>query len=156
MAIRNVKSSVFGLSGATYTPPNAAARDGKVRHIAGTVANLLADNSGSRYHLFTLPATAIILPQSLIRTDNWGFAQAIVGCVGFTTGLLNVAKATGGAGGNALATIFASKWAQPLWQQLGMAAAPAQSMIDIEAFTIADATVAGTLSFDIWFADHMD
>jgi hypothetical protein len=156
MAIRNVKSTVFGLTGATYTPPNAAARDGKVHHISGTVANIVGDNTGSRYHLFTLPATAIILPQSLIRTDAWGFAQAVVGTVGFTTGLLNVARATGGAGGNALATVFAADWNSPLWEQLGMSAPPTQNMIDIEAFTIADATGAGTLSFDIWFADHMD
>lgn len=155
MAIRNVKSTIFGLAGTTYTPPSGSARDGKMHHISGTVANLAADNSGSRYHLFTLPSTAIILSQSLIRTDAWGFAQAVVGAVGFTTGLLNVAKATGGAGGNALATIFAAKWNQPLWQQLGMAAPPKQAMIDIEAFTIANATVDGTLSFDIWYADHM-
>jgi hypothetical protein len=156
MAIRtDVKADTFGVTGAAYVPPFASARDGRIHRTAGRVSALAADNTGSRFLIAQIPTSAIILPQSFIRTDLWAFAQAVIGTIAVPTGLLNVARATGGATGNALVTIFGAKWAQPAWQQAGLAAAPVGvPFLDIFAHAIADATVLGTIDFDIWYANH--
>lgn len=157
MAIRtDVKADTFGnVSAGAYAAPFASARDGRIHRTAGRVSALISDNTGSRFLIAQIPSSAIILPQSFIRTDNWAFAQAVIGTLAVPTGLLNVAKATGGATGNALVTIFGAKWAQPAWQQAGLAAAPVNPLMDIFAHAIADATVAGTIDFDIWYANHL-
>jgi hypothetical protein len=157
MAIRtDVKADTFGsVASGAYAAPFASARDGRIHRTAGRITGLAADNTGSRYLIAQIPTSAIILPQSFIRTDLWAFAQAVIGTLAVPTGLLNVAKATGGATGNALVTIFGAKWAQPAWQQAGLAAAPATPFLDIFAHAIADATVLGTIDFDIWYANHL-
>ncbi|MES2667455.1 MAG: hypothetical protein V4712_15255 [Pseudomonadota bacterium] len=157
MAIRtDVKSDIYGSSAVgAYAAPFASARDGKLHRVSGRVSCLITDNTGSRFLLCQIPTSAIILSNSFIRTDNWGFAQAVVGTIGLTTGLLNVAKATGAAVGNQLVTMFGAKQNQPAWQQAGLAAAPVMApFLDIFAFGIADATVAGTMDFDITYANH--
>ena len=157
MAIRtDVKADTFGnVAAGAYAAPFASARDGRIHRTAGRVSALSTDNNGSRFLIAQIPTSAIILPQSFIRTDNWAFAQAVIGTIAVPTGLLNVARATGGATGNALSTIFGAKWAQPAWQQAGLAAAPAVPLLDIFAHAIADATGAGTIDFDIWYANHL-
>lgn len=159
MPVENRRSTVFGISGPGpngYTPPFAAAAMGKLHRVAGRATALLADNTNSRYLLCQLPSTCILLQESAIRTDLWAFAQAVIGTIGFQTGLLNVARATGGATGNLPVTIFGARWNQPLWQALGMAAPPTNPVIDLIAFAIADATVLGTLDFDLRYVNHIN
>lgn len=155
MAVVNNKSTVFGITGvAGYAAPAGASRDGKLHRVTGSVANLISDNTGSKYLLCEIPWSAIIHPTTAFRTDGWGFAQAVIGTDEATTGLLNAAKGVSAAGQNPI-TIFDAKWGKPLWQQLGLPAMPTSGPAKLYARGIADATVAGTLSFDISYSNHL-
>ncbi|WP_226779014.1 hypothetical protein [Oceaniglobus trochenteri] len=155
MPIVKQKSSIFGTTGeAGYTSPNSSSRNGRINRVVGTVTCAATDLQGSEYLVAQVPSSAIMLPESAIRTTAWGFAQAVIGVKGDTDALLDVAKATGGATGNKPITIFGSLWNKPLWQQLGMAADPGHA-IDLIVFTEGDATAAGTLEFDLSFANHV-
>ncbi|HGG04229.1 MAG TPA: hypothetical protein ENK28_02130 [Aliiroseovarius sp.] len=154
MAIVNKKSTIYGSNATGYTAPNSASRAGLITRVAGTVSNEATDNAKSTYVLCDVPASAILLPESAIKTTGWGFAQAIVGVAAATTALLNVTKATGGATGNKPITIFGSNWNKPIWQQLGLADDPKVPLTLIVS-TIADATGAGQIDFDLVFANHV-
>ena len=156
MAIRTVKSTVCGATSATgvFTPDSGASALGQIMRIAGTVSALSTDNAGSQYHLCDLPASCILLPESAIQTTGWAFAQAVVGADGFTDQLLDVTRATGGATGNTPITAFGAKWNVPIWQQLGMTAAPLD-FITLKAFAEADATTDGDLHFALLVANHV-
>lgn len=156
MPVRNKVSTVFGVTGAAgYTPPNAAARDGRIHRVAGRITNAADDDSGSTFLMAEIPWAAILLHASLIRTDQWGYAQAVIGVPGTPTGLLNVARATGGTSGNLPVTAFGADWNLPFWQQLGLSAMPTTPFAALTAFAQANATGAGTLDFDLHYALHI-
>lgn len=148
MAIRKVLSTVYGILAL------GSSAHGHIQRIAGTVSCEATDETGSMYLLCTVPASAIMLPESAIKTTAWGFAQAVIGVEGDTDALLDVTKATGGATGNNPITIFGANWNVPIWQQLGMTEDPGNS-VDIYVFTEADATIAGQIDFDLQFANHV-
>lgn len=155
MAIRKVQSSAYGqLVNGVLVPARGASALGLITRMAGTVACLATDETGSEFSLVTVPASAILLPASAIKTTAWGFAQAVIGVDGDTTALLNVTKATGGATGNTPITLFDANWNKPIWQQLGMAEDPANP-ITLKVFTVADATIDGQIDFDLQFANHV-
>ncbi|MEO0381614.1 MAG: hypothetical protein AAF252_15205 [Pseudomonadota bacterium] len=156
MAIRNVKSTVFGSTDANgvFTGASGASALGQPMRIGGTVTCLATDSQGSEYTLVQVPPSAILLPESAIKTTAWGFAQAVIGIDGDTDALLDVTKATGGATGNNPITIFDANWNNPIWEQLGMAAAPLD-FIALKVFTEADATIDGQIDFDLQFANHV-
>lgn len=155
MPVEHIKSDIFGSTGASgYTSPNSASRNGRINRVAGTVACAADALTGSTYLLASVPSSAIMLPESAIMTTAWGFAQAVVGTLGVTDGLLDVTKATGGASGNNPITIFGAKWNVPVWQQFGLAADPGIPL-DILAIAQADATGAGSIKFDLVFANHI-
>lgn len=155
MAIVTLKSTIFGTVGvAGYTAPAGASRDGKVHRITGSVANAATDNSGSKYLLAELPWSAILHPTTAIRTDGWGFAQAVVGTDEAPTGLLNAVKGVSTTGQLPIA-IFDAKWGKPLWQALGLAAMPTNGPAKLYAKGVADAAGAGTLYFDISYSNHL-
>jgi len=154
MAIVNKKSSVYGTNATGYTAPNSSSRAGRITRIVGSVSCEATDNAKSTYVVCDVASSAILLPESAIKTTGWGFAQAIVGVATATTGLLNVSKATGGASGNKPVTIFGAKWNKPIWEQLGLSADPNKPLTLIIS-TIADATGAGAIDFDLVFANHV-
>lgn len=156
MSVRKkVLSSVFGqVVGGVFVPASGASAQGLITRVTGTVANLATDLQGSEYHLLNVPASAIMLPGSAIKTTGWGFAQAVIGIDGDTDALLDVTKATGGASGNTPIALFGALWNKPIWQQLGMAEAPG-NFITLKVFTEADATIAGQIDFDLQFANHV-
>ena len=155
MAIEFKQSSIFGSTGTTgYTAPNGSSRNGRINRVAGIVANSLTALTGSRYLICQIPSSAIMLPESAIKTTGWGFAQATIGTPDLLTGLLDVAKATGGTTGNKPITIFGATWNKPIWQQLGLAADPGHP-VDLVVSTATDATVAGQIDFDLVFANHI-
>lgn len=155
MAIEKLQSSVFGAIAALgYVGADGASANGRINRVAGTVANAVDASQGSEYHLCSVPASAILLPESAIKTTGWGFAQAVIGVAGATDALLDVAKATGGATGNKPITIFGANWNKQIWEQLGLAEDPGE-MIDLVVFTEGDATIAGQIDFDLVFANHV-
>mgnify|MGYP001797082392 CR=1 FL=1 len=155
MAIRKVLSSAYGqLVDGAFSQSRGASALGLKTGMCGTVECLATDEAGSEYSLVNVPSSAILLPGSAIRTNAWGFAQAVIGVDGDTDALLDVAAASGGATGNVLVTIFGANWNQPIWQQLGMAADPGNP-ITLKVFTEADAASAGQIDFDLQFANHV-
>lgn len=156
MAVENLKSTIFGATVAgDYVAPDSAARDGHIRRIAGRVSNSAGANTGSKYLLCELPWSCILLSQTAFRTDNWGFAQAVIGTDEDPDGLLDAAKGAS-ATGQLPITIFGAKWNKPFWAQMGLAAMPAKgAFARLYAVAEADATGAGTLDFDIQFADYI-
>ncbi len=155
MPVYKSQSNLFGgtFNGA-YRAPNGASKNGRINRVVGTVVSAIDAQAGSTFKLATIPASAIMLPESRIKTTAWGFAQAVVGTTGATDTLLDVLKATGGAAGNAPVVMFDAKWNRPLWQQLGLAKDPGKP-IDLIVIAEADATVAGQLDFDLQFANHI-
>ncbi len=156
MAIVKVKSTVYGSTDAqgVFTSASGASALGHILRVCGTVNCLATDESGSEYTLLDIPASAVMLPESAIKTTGWGFAQAVIGIDDDTDALLDVTKATGGATGNNPITIFDAKWNMPIWAQLGMAEAPL-NFITLKVFTAADATGDGQIDFDLLFANHV-
>lgn len=151
------KSTIYGTYDAQgiYAAPSLVSAAGKMRRAAGRTSNNITNNLGSKYLLIELPWDVSLLKDSAIMTTAWGFAQAVIGVDELNTGLLNVARATGGATGNLPITIFGSKWNKPLWQQLGLAARPASNVAKIYAYAIADATVGGDLDFMFEYATYL-
>lgn len=156
MAVVTKKSTVFGalVASGGYQAPNSASAKGLPMRIAGRVSNEATDQTGSKYLLCEVPSSAIMLPESAIRTTAWGFAQAVVGVEGAPDGLLDVTRATGGATGNNPITIFTPNWNVPIWQQMGLASDPLKP-VQIWVVAEADATGAGTIDFDLQFANHV-
>jgi hypothetical protein len=155
MAIVTVNSNIYGATGVNgYTAPNSSSLLGVTRTIQGTVANAATDNTGSRYPLFRIPWSAILLPATSFHTASWGFAQAVIGTLEDPDGLLDAAKGAA-AGGQLPITIFASLWNKPFWQQMGLAAMPTSPFAEVAAVAEADATGAGTLNFFVQYANHV-
>lgn len=156
MAIRTlVKSTIFGATGVGgYTAPNGASRQGQLTRVAGTVANLADDSSGSTFLVCEVPASAIILPESKIKGDGWGFAQFVLGCEQDPDILLDAATSGLSSSGTAIVAQFGAIWNKPLWEQCGLAADPLKPMRLILTAE-ADAAGAGSASFDLIFANHV-
>ncbi len=155
MAIVKQKSTIFGATGVSgYVPPDSAARNGLIHRIAGRVTNAATDNTGSTYLLAELPWNAILLHDSTVRTDNWGFAQAVIGTPEDPDGLYDAAKGAS-ATGVAVFAAYSARWNQPLWKQVGLAAMPKAGLARIQFVAEADAAGAGTADFDLRVALHL-
>lgn len=155
MAIVKLKSTIFGaLVNGAYVPPDGAQRDGHFHRLAGRVTNGATDNTGSTYLIAEIPWAAILLHDSTIRTDAWGFAQAVVGTPEDPDGLYDAAKGAS-ATGVSLFAAYAAKWNQPLWKQIGLSAMPTTPVAQLMFVAEADAAGAGTADFDIRYALHL-
>ena len=85
MAIRKVLSSAYGqLVDGAFSQSRGASALGLKTGMCGTVECLATDEAGSEYSLVNVPSSAILLPGSAIRTNAWGFAQAVIGVDGDT------------------------------------------------------------------------
>lgn len=154
MAIREVKSTVFGVTGAGYTAPNSVSLAGKITRICGEVANLSTDSAGSTYLLCNVPSNWIMLPESLILVDGWGFAQCVLGVKQDTDILLDILESNAEAAGDPIITKFGSNWNKPFWEQCGLAADPL-APLQLQLIGEANAAGAGAASFDLHFASHI-
>lgn len=154
MAIREVKSTIFGVIGAGYTAPNSVSRAGKITRVCGEVSNLAADNAGSTYLLCEVPSNWIMLPESLVLVDGWGFAQCVLGVKQDTDILLDILESAANANGDAIITRFGSNWNKPFWEQCGLSADPL-APLQLQLIGEADAAGAGTAKFDLHFASHI-
>ena len=155
MAVVKLKSTIFGVTGVNgYQAPDSSALQGVFHRVAGRVTNGATDNAGSTYLIAQIPWNAILLHDSTIRTDAWGFAQAVVGTPEDTDGLYDAAKGAV-ATGVALFAAYSARWNQPLWKQLGLASMPNKPFADLLFFAKADAAAAGTADFDIRYALHI-
>ncbi|MEO1606735.1 MAG: hypothetical protein AAFU34_15565 [Pseudomonadota bacterium] len=152
MAIEHVKSTIYPDQSAGYAKAiYSTARNGNVTIYYGTVANAADANTGSTYTLCTLPASCSILPETLIRLTDWGFAQVQVGVKGAATSLINEARSDVN---RAPVAVFDGKFGKPLWQQAGLASPP-RGDLDIIVTAAANATAAGALPFAIQIANHL-
>ncbi|WP_112312493.1 hypothetical protein [Pseudogemmobacter bohemicus] len=155
MAVVKLKSTIFGVTGVNgYQAPDSSALQGVFHRVAGRVTNGATDNTGSTYLIAQIPWAAILLHDSRIRTDAWGFAQAVVGTPEDPDGLYDAAKGAS-ATGVVLFDVFTAKWNQPLWKQLGLAKMPNKPFAELMFVARADATGAGTADFDIRYALHI-
>lgn len=156
MAIVNLKSTIFGSYGVdgSYIAPDGGQRDGAIHHVAGSVSNAADDSSGSTYLLCTVPASFILLPESLLDAEGWGFAQTVLGITGAADGLLDAATSGLSASGDAIVARFGSDWNKPIWEQAGLAADPLVP-VDIMLTAEANAAGAGIAHFDFRFANHI-
>lgn len=127
--------------------------EGKVRRVTGTITNRADDSNGSELQLVRLPTSAILLPETRLDLAALGFASVTIGVRGATTGLVGATSISGGMANTAPIAIFGAKWGIELWRQLGLAADPF-GWLDLAVFATANATVAGSLKYDIsWIAD---
>jgi len=131
-------------------PPDPARARGRPVKVKGTIANGATDSATSTYVLARIPADAILKDDTWFSTAGWGFATVQVGIPGNPTALINAAKA-------AVMTPIArgdAKHGLPAWQQLGLAAAPTDNMIEIIATGPANAAGAGTMPFELSYDHH--
>ena len=131
-------------------PPDPARARGRPVKVKGTVANLSTDSANSTYVLARIPADAILKDGTWFSTAAWGYATVRIGTTANPSALLNAAKA-------AIMTPIArgdANHGKPAWQQLGMAAAPTDNVIEIIATGPAAATGAGSMPFEIEYDHH--
>jgi hypothetical protein len=155
MAVVKVKSDNYPASGGVATAIDPSRQRGKLRSSHFDVSNGATDSSLSSYALVTIPADAILAKSSEMRTDTWGFAVVNIG----PSAALSTALANGVARG-AATTLLAPQTAAndcigaPAWQQLGLAAAPADNLLTLYAFASAGATGAGSMKGHIDYYWH--
>lgn len=131
-------------------PPDPAKARGVLHVIAGTMTNLADDDSGSTFLLCQIPANAILDSNTKFSSAAAGYATIRVGTRANATALLNAARAA------ILSpiTMGDAKHGLAAWQQLGLAAAPENNLIDIMFTAGANATGAGSMPFEIWYRDQ--
>lgn len=149
MPVVNEKSDLFPDRLAGDDVPDPARARGRSICITGTVANGATDSSTSTYHLCDVPADAILDSRTAFKVSGWGFDAVRIGTKTDVDALVSVAKA---AGANVTPVAFGdAKHGLPLWQVLGLAAAPDTGVIGLYAHAIAAATGAGSMPFEVHY-----
>lgn len=159
MAVVTVKSpAVFGAllsatTGQRAAPDYTTAR-GVVHRTAGRVDNASADSNGSKYVLATLPSACVLLVEdSIVDLQNWGYAAATIGDPSDTDSLLASVTISGESDVRALGAHADSNWNKPLWEALGMSEDPG-GLIELAIHTAAGATGDGYATFDLRWAGN--
>ncbi len=149
MPIVKVKSDLFEDRDAGVRTPDPERKQGRPIVAAGTATNTDTDLAGSTYHLADLPAEAILDAATIFKVDGWGFATVSIGTQDDADALISVARS---AGANVSPiTRLGAQHGLPLWQVLGLAAAPANGIIGLYAHGPANATGAGTMPFELHY-----
>lgn len=149
MAVVNLKSDLFPDRLAGDDVPDPARARGRSICITGTVANGATDSSTSTYHLCDVPADAILDSRTAFDVENWGFAAIRIGTKADNDALVSVLKS---AGNTVSPVAFGdAKHGLPLWQVLGLSAAPETGVIGLYAHAIAAATGAGSMPFEVHY-----
>lgn len=149
MPIVNIKSDLFENRDAGIRTPDPERKQGRPIVAAGTATNAATDLAGSTYHLADIPAEAILDALTMFKVDGWGFATVSLGTKTDADALISVARS---AGANVSpVTRLGADHGLPLWQVLGLSAAPAGGIIGLYAHGPANATGAGTMPFEIHY-----
>lgn len=148
MPIVNETSDLFADPTSGDTPDPARAR-GRAICAAGTVENAADDLNGSTYHLCDLPADAILDSRTAFHVENTGFAAIRIGTLDDEEALVAQTKATEDvvqpiAFGDA-------NHGKPVWEVLGLEAAPESGVVSLYQHAIANATGAGSLKFEVHY-----
>lgn len=143
MAVVNLKSDLYPERPLDSDAPDPAKARGRPIIATFSVANGATDSALSMYKLATVPADALWDEATSFKVDGWGFATVSIGTKTDIDALVTIAKASGTYVNPVL--VGDAKHGLPIWQALGMAAAPESGLIDIYAHGPADATGAGTL-----------
>lgn len=133
-------------------PPDPARARGRNLVLTGTFANLADDDSGSSFVLGSIPADAILGSATTFVVTNCGYAQIRIGTRANPVALVNQTKITG----NVVTPIVIgdSRHGLPASTQLGLAAVPANNMIDIMFTAGANAVGAGSVAYEIHYRHH--
>lgn len=134
------------------TPDYRKTRAG-VHVTQGTITNAAGDESGSKYRIAKLPSSVILLPESVIDLQSWGFVIAKIGLDADTDALLSVADTTALSDVSSPIAHGDSRWGKELWEQLGLAEDPAGDL-EISIHTEANAAGAGTATFALYWAGN--
>lgn len=148
MAVVTGASDLYPALGGT-TPDPAKAR-GNLRIARFTINNQASDNALSKYKVATIPADAILDESTILKVDGWGFATLNLGIIGAIAALATVTRATGTYWSPV--AVGDAKHGLPAWQALGLAAAPANGLIDLYLQGPADATGAGVVKGKIAYS----
>jgi hypothetical protein len=150
MAVVSTKSTLFkSASDPLGAEPKPELARGRPIVANGSITNAADDTSASKYHLIDLPSDCILLPQTFFDVELWGFAGVRVGTFDDIDALISQTVATEAiidpiTEGDAF-------HAMPLWQTLGLSADPG-GVIGLYAHAAANATGAGSMKFQIWYA----
>jgi len=119
---------------------------GRLIVATGTVANASDDLNGSKFHLASIPSTALLHDDTAFDVENWGFAQVVIGTETDTDALVDQTKATE----NIVTPVAFGDAAhgKMIWEVLGLAKDPG-GHVEIWAHAEADATGAGSMPFRI-------
>lgn len=153
MAVVHIKSDLTATaaSPASAAVPDPARARGRIVVAAGTVTHSATDTAASIYHLADIPADAILDKSTAFKTDTWNMGAN----VGIGTKTDNDALFTGAKGAALAPVAFGdAKHGLPLWQVLGLAAAPESNVIGIYLHGLANATLAGSAKFEIAYRYH--
>lgn len=152
MAIVKGKSDLIADVAAGDVPPDPARARGRSICATFNLANLSTDSSGSMYHLADIPADAILDSRTAFQVQNWGFATINIGTRGDIDALGTVLKSAGNV--YSPVAFGDAKHGLPLWQALGLAAAPENNVISLYAHASANATGAGSMKGEIHYRYH--
>jgi hypothetical protein len=146
MPVETPKSTLFQDRIAEVPSPDPILYHGRIGVMTGEVANAADASVGSKYHLCDLPADCMLHRDTFFVVDQWGFGGVRIGTFDDADALLSAAKSDATvqypvAAGDA-------KFDKRLWQLLGLTQEP-KGHIGLYAHTIAGATGAGTLRFQI-------
>jgi len=143
MAVVNIKSDLFPERPLDSDAPDPAKARGRLIIATFAVSNLATDNTLSKYLLATVPVDALWDEATSFKVDGWGFATVSIGTKTDIDALVTVARSAGVYVNPVL--VGDAKHGLPIWQALGMAAAPESGWVDIYAHAPANATGAGAL-----------
>lgn len=152
MPVRNKVSDAITDPRLDQNPQDPARQRGRPVVVTFTATNLTDDDSGSTFVLCDIPADAIIDRATSFFVTNWGYATINIGVLGALTALVNGGLRTA----NIInpITIGDARHGLPAWQQLGLAAAPADNNIRLICSTVANPTVAGNLRGEVVYRHH--
>jgi hypothetical protein len=152
MPIRNKVSDAITDPRFDQNPQDPARNRGRPIVVTFIATNLIDDDSGSTFYLCDIPADAILDRSTSFFVTNWGYATINIGTRTLTTALVNAGLRTA----NIInpITIGDTRHGLPAWQQLGLAAAPADNNISLFCHAPANATVAGNLRGEVVYRHH--
>lgn len=150
MPVVTEKSTLFKPASDPLGPePKPELARGRPIVATGSMANLATDSIGSKYLLAEVPSDAILDTRTFFKVDTWGYADIRIGTFTDPVALVNQTKIT-----EAIATpvdVGDAKHAMPLWQACGLAADPGGNIGIYAHGSVAAATGAGSMRFEIHY-----
>lgn len=150
MAVVTEKSNLFKQpSDPLGAEPKPELARGRPIVATGLMTNLATDNTGSKYLLAEVPSDAILDTRTFFKVDTWGYADIRIGTFSDPAALVNQLKSL-----ETIATpvdVGDAKHGMPLWQACGLAADPGGNIGIYAHGSVANATGAGSMRFEIHY-----